>query len=1168
MKVNRISYILFVLMLQLSDFAYAQSADRNYILSKKILDNGEITTVKYIDGLGRTVEVVGNGLGGNGKTVANYTKYDELDMPTENWNNFVCSGNSLDFIDESSAASLLENTYDGDKYGFTKTEYNIFGDLISMQGAGAAWYENDKKRTVSYFANDDADKVKIYQADDENQKLVNTKMFFPAGHLNKIALTDEDGKMVYIFKDKNGKVVLVRRSNSNDTYYVYNTVGQLRYVLSPEYQYANHKEQAEYDKNHSSKDNVNYKAKYAYEYRYDERGRVVKKILPGSEYIQYWYDKADRLTYMRDANLREKGLYRFMFYDRLGRLAVQGVCESCDYGFNGQNAMPKAEFGKTGVKYQIGGYGISGATMNKFAAEVVNYYDNYDYLATEMFKKSNWQQKMASASGACAVGLPTGSIVRTSNYKYLYGSVYYDAKGRVVRTFGTHLDGGMQEANMSYTFTNNPKVVSTTEYNANGDVEGSAEYTYAYNQYNDKLQSIDLRMNGEESAHRIAENTYDDLGRLLKVRRSGSAGDVDYAYNIRNWVTSISSKEFSETLHYTDGIGTPCYNGNISSMQWQNGASAAKSGYKFSYDGLNRLTSAIYGEGDDMSQNADRFSEKGITYNANGSIYRMKRYGMLNDGSYGLVDDLKIKLDGNALYGITDYAAETNYKGSANFADADGAGQEYWFNGNGSLSADANKGIARIDYDNYGCPRKIVFTNGNTTEYVYSSTGEKLRTTHKTAIDGITVALNGKDNLNDDDFLSEDKTDYHGSFIYENGKLDKVLYPGGYVQKNTYYASASAKTRVADAGVSENAENTDNGDNEDSSEANCRPRRPFSIWDLLMEDEDLKYTYHYYTQDHLGNNRVVVGENGIVKQVTNYYPFGGVFSTTAYNSGDDLQPYKYNGKELDRTHGLDWYDYGARNYDAFLPMFTSLDPLCEKYYHISPYVYCANNPMRFIDPDGRYFTDKSIDVLKEFMSYLQMQLRQIGEKMNKAEGEKLEKLEQKYKETYERNQRIFNEIYQLASSDQAYSIGYGNDYCTADITMSAGAFRGGRYDIRIADGYSTNERMGVIGHELKHAFQFEKGELSSGYKYKGGETFYDKTDEYEALQRQSEITGKTERLDMNLDNYRGLSDDRKSARGYFDAIFMFSNSDKVLQEYAEKNKIVFRYRNKTYMGLK
>ena len=943
MRNNIFSALLFVAA-QLN----AQTTGQNYVKSETMLDSlgqRRQTTVQYYDGLGRPTQSVTNALGGNGTFMATLKELDALDRETRSWlPQAVPSADYVspnDFINSASASGT---------YPYAENTYDALDRLVQSCGAGAEWHTAGKSANKVYSTNS-LNEVRKYSAPLEKNSLAD-KGYYAAGTLEVEETTDEDGKSLKVYKDFLGHVVLERRNGNNDTYFVYNDLGQLRYVLSPEYQYANHKEQAEYDKNHGSKDNVNYKAKYAYEYRYDERGRVVKKILPGSEYIQYWYDKADRLTYMRDANLREKGLYRFMFYDRLGRLAVQGVCESCNYGFGGENALPKAEFGNTGAKYQIGGYGISGATMSHFRVEVVNYYDNYDYLATEMFKKSNWQQKMASASGACAVGLPTGSIVRTSNGEYLYGSVYYDAKGRAVRTFGTHLNGGMQETRTSYTFTNNPKVVSTTEYNANGDVEGSAEYTYAYNQYNDKLQSIDLRMNGEESAHRIAENTYDDLGRLLKVRRSGSAGDVDYAYNIRNWVTSISSKEFSETLHYTDGIGTPCYNGNISSMQWQNGASAAKSGYKFSYDGLNRLTSAIYGEGDDMSQNADRFSEKDITYNANGSIYRMKRYGMLNDGNYGLVDDLKIKLDGNALYGITDYAAETNYKGSANFVDADGSGQEYWFNGNGSLSADANKGIARIDYDNYGCPRKIVFTNGNTTEYVYSSTGEKLRTTHKTAIDGITVALNGKDNLKDSDFLSEDKTDYHGSFIYENGKLDKVLYPGGYVQKNTYYASASAKTRVADAGVSENAENTDNGDDEDSSEANCKPRLPFSIWDLLMEDEDLKYTYHYYTQDHLGNNRAVINEFGVVRQVTNYYPFGGVFSTTAYNSGDDLQPYKYNGKELDRTHSLDWYDYGARNYDAIVPCFTSMDRFCEKYYHISPYAYCGNNPMNRIDIKG------------------------------------------------------------------------------------------------------------------------------------------------------------------------------------------------------------------------
>ena len=66
----------------------------------------------------------------------------------------------------------------------------------------------------------------------------------------------------------------------------------------------------------------------------------------------------------------------------------------------------------------------------------------------------------------------------------------------------------------------------------------------------------------------------------------------------------------------------------------------------------------------------------------------------------------------------------------------------------------------------------------------------------------------------------------------------------------------------------------------------------------------------------------------------------------------DLSPYKYNGKELDRMHGLDTYDYGARQYDPVLCQWDRMDPLCEKYYGISPYAYCANNPVNRIDPNG------------------------------------------------------------------------------------------------------------------------------------------------------------------------------------------------------------------------
>ena len=71
------------------------------------------------------------------------------------------------------------------------------------------------------------------------------------------------------------------------------------------------------------------------------------------------------------------------------------------------------------------------------------------------------------------------------------------------------------------------------------------------------------------------------------------------------------------------------------------------------------------------------------------------------------------------------------------------------------------------------------------------------------------------------------------------------------------------------------------------------------------------------------------------------------------SSNDKVQRYKYNGKELDRMHGLNWYDYHARQYDGAMGQFTSMDQLCEKYYNVSPYAYCHDNPMNRIDPDGR-----------------------------------------------------------------------------------------------------------------------------------------------------------------------------------------------------------------------
>ena len=120
---------------------------------------------------------------------------------------------------------------------------------------------------------------------------------------------------------------------------------------------------------------------------------------------------------------------------------------------------------------------------------------------------------------------------------------------------------------------------------------------------------------------------------------------------------------------------------------------------------------------------------------------------------------------------------------------------------------------------------------------------------------------------------------------------------------------------------------------------------------LLTEGGSLSLNdkkYHYYLQDHQGNNRVVASSDGSVEETNHYYPFGGVFAGTG-----NVQAYKYNGKELDAKKGLNWYDYGARMYDAGLGRFTTVDPFAENYYATSSYAYCGNNPVNRIDPDGK-----------------------------------------------------------------------------------------------------------------------------------------------------------------------------------------------------------------------
>ncbi len=112
-------------------------------------------------------------------------------------------------------------------------------------------------------------------------------------------------------------------------------------------------------------------------------------------------------------------------------------------------------------------------------------------------------------------------------------------------------------------------------------------------------------------------------------------------------------------------------------------------------------------------------------------------------------------------------------------------------------------------------------------------------------------------------------------------------------------------------------------------------------------------TIHYHHKDHLGSVRAITDGTGAVIEQNAYYPFGGRHNFGQSYAQTPANRYKFNGKEEQAIGNLGLLDYGARMYDAKIGRWQVQDPLAEKYYPFSAYNYCVNNPLRYIDPDGR-----------------------------------------------------------------------------------------------------------------------------------------------------------------------------------------------------------------------
>ena len=422
-----------------------------------------------------------------------------------------------------------------------------------------------------------------------------------------------------------------------------------------------------------------------------------------------------------------------------------------------------------------------------------------------------------------------------------------------------------------YTFSDKPSGVTHT-HTASGKTTRTEVYTYTYD-HADRISKVQHSFGGTSIT--LYDATYDNFGRLLTKQYHGtSINKLTYAYNLRSWLTGISGTCFTQNLYYNTGVGTAKYNGSISSMTWKSGNESTVRGYKFTYDGLDRVLNATYGETASISTNANRFSENVTGYDKNGNIKSLQRYGQTGASAYGLIDNLTFTLNGNQLSRVDDAVMASAYGGGFEFKDGVKQVGEYTYDANGNLTKDLNKGITDIQYNCLNLPSAVTFSDGSTITYVYAADGTKLRTVHK--IGGATTT-----------------TDYCGNVVYENGAQKLLITEEGYI--------------------------------------------------TLSDNK-----YYYYLKDHQGNNRVVINQSGAVEETNHYYLFGGVFA-----SSTSTQPYKYNSKEYDTKKGLNWYDYGARHYDAVLGRFMTVDPLAEKYYSESLYTYCYSNPINCIDPNGK-----------------------------------------------------------------------------------------------------------------------------------------------------------------------------------------------------------------------
>ncbi len=934
-KICRLVFPVLVLPFLFVWGSWGQSSGQNYVQVRTMLDSSgsnSLDEIQYFDGLGRPSQTVLKGKSSAIPDRVILTEYDFAGRPFRTYQPYYNDNSaSGGYVTPSTLTSNVGSQYpsrdnsSSDSHAYTEILYEAspLNRESRRYGPGSAWRSFDRKIQTDYLANtsrssDPTLSCRYYRMSSENTVVLQGE--YATGELYVTKTTDEDNLVFLEFKDKQGRIILTRTLISGDfhggglpdyqndpwadTYYIYDDFSNLCCVLPPEASDAITKEEettgnTTYSFIHTTLED------FAFLYHYDGRNRCKEKKLPGAEWIHYVYDYADRLILSQDGNQRVKDEWSFNKYDPFGRVIVSGV-----YTDISERPQLESEFWNDVIVENRGGaYGYTWVKMPRVTysnALVINHYDDYEHLLNQSpdFRSQldynvepgyDGRYLNSSCNLCSAKGLLTGTRMKLldGSGNEVVTAYYYNDKGRMIQSKSTNHLGGVDKLYMAYTFTGEPtkkKEIHTSPH----AVPTTEEYVYTYDAAG-RLKKTTYKVTENQWAYpevTFSEITYDKLGRIEQNKTANNLQPVNYQYNVRNWITKQASHDFTEELYYHDNPwegGRIYFGGNIAGIRWKS------------------LVSGL--------ENTERYYT--FVYDDLGFL-RNSGYGEKNNGTWHnqelYSEHVNCDKNGN-IYQIVRSGKGDN-------------GQQVWMDIPSVVERKGNRIVSIHDGGTQqNSPHVMEFKNlwESSPKYTYDGNGNMITDKNK----GIrNIEYNYLNLPNKIEFASGARIDY----LYDAGgtKL-RMEFTGSPMEGDLQKDYVNNKVYINNQLMLIRNEGG------------------------YMNYENVGWDQFYVLKDHLGNNRVINYGGSWVYQTDNYYPFG--LSMTEgdhlwWNDQANLYTYKFGDKELSRMSGLNIYDFGARTYDPAIGRFMQMDPLAEKYYSISPYVYCGNNPINRIDPTG------------------------------------------------------------------------------------------------------------------------------------------------------------------------------------------------------------------------